>query len=154
MDLPSRIPWPPLIYLGAIISSYFLGEYYRLPWLPTIIADGLLAVGILMVAGGLAFDIYAIRTLMKHKTTVSPVRKADQLVTSGPFALSRNPIYLGNTILTLGFGVLFGNPWFFIGAIVAALLTNYLQIVPEEKHLAQFFGKQWRSYAKRVRRWI
>ena len=67
MDLPSRIPWPPLIYLGAIISSYFLGEYYRLPWLPTIIADGLLAVGILMVLGGLAFDIYAIRTLIKHK---------------------------------------------------------------------------------------
>ncbi|MCP4185940.1 MAG: isoprenylcysteine carboxylmethyltransferase family protein [Hyphomicrobiales bacterium] len=154
MDQPSRIPWPPLIYLGTIVSSYFLGKYYPLPWLPTIISDGLLAVGILMVAGGFAFDIYAIRTLRKHKTTVSPVRKADQLVTSGPFALSRNPIYLGNTVLTFGFGVLFANPWFFIAAIVAAILTNYLQIAPEEKHLAHLFGKQWRSYAKSVRRWI
>ncbi len=154
MDKPSSIPWPPLIYLGAIIVSFILGNFYPLPWLPTIISDGLFAVGIMMAVGGLAFVIYAIRTLTKHKTTVSPIRRADHLVTNGPFALSRNPIYLGNTVITLGLGISLANPWFFVGAILAALLTNFLQIVPEEKHLEHHFGKQWRTYVKKVRRWI
>ncbi len=154
MDKPSSIPWPPLIYLGAIVVSFILGIYYPLPWLPTIISDGLFAVGILMAVGGLVFVIYAIRTLTKHKTTVSPTRRADHLVTGGLFALSRNPIYLGNTVITLGLGISLANPWFFAGAILAALLTNFLQIIPEEKHLEHHFGKQWRTYAKKVRRWI
>lgn len=154
MDKPSRIPWPPLLYLSAILAAFYLGRNYPLPWLPTGIADGLFAVGVLMIIGGFAFDIYAIRTLIVHKTTIMPTSGATHLVTSGPFAVSRNPIYLGNTILTSGLGIALANPWFFIAAIAAALATNFLQIVPEEKHLERQFGKSWRTYTKKVRRWI
>ncbi len=154
MDKPSRFPWPPVLYLSAIIAAYFLGKYYPIPWLPTTISDSLFAAGILLVGGGLALDLYAIRTLAKHKTTVMPTSAATHLVTTGPFSISRNPIYLGNTILTFGLGIAFANPWFFIAAITAALATNFLQIVPEEKHLEHRFGNPWRNYARKVRRWI
>ncbi|MCF6320689.1 MAG: isoprenylcysteine carboxylmethyltransferase family protein [Rhizobiaceae bacterium] len=154
MDKPSSIPWPPLLYLTAIIAAYFLGTIYPLPWLPASVSESLFALGIVLIVGGFTLDIYAIRALMKHKTTVMPTKGADKLVSSGPFALSRNPIYLGNTILTFGLGIAFANPWFFIAAIAAALATNYLQIIPEEKHLEYRFGKQWRTYSKKVRRWI
>ena len=154
MDKPSRIPWPPLIYLSAIAAAYVLGKSYPLPWLPPSISDGLFALGVLLFVGGLTLDLVAIRTLSKHNTTVMPTAGATHLVTSGPFAMSRNPIYLGNTILTTGLGVAFANPWFFVAAIAAALATNFLQIVPEEKHLEHKFGKSWRTYAKKVRRWI
>ena len=154
MDRPSAIPWPPLLYLSAIIAAWYLGTIYPLPWLPKSISDGLFALGVLLVVGGLALDLYAIRTLYLHKTTVMPTKGAVKLVTSGPFAISRNPIYVGNTTLTFGLGVALSNPWFFITAIAAAIATNFLQIVPEEKHLIHIFGKQWRTYAKKVRRWI
>ncbi len=154
MDKPSAIPWPPMLYLGAIIAAVYLGGKFPLPWLPASISNALFAMGIALVLGGLALDLYAIRTLFKHKTTVMPTKAADHLVTSGPFSLSRNPIYLGNTILTIGLGVTFANPWFFIAAITAALATNFLQIVPEEKHLAHRFGKPWHTYKKKVRRWF
>jgi protein-S-isoprenylcysteine O-methyltransferase Ste14 len=154
MDRPSAIPWPPLIFVVAIVAALLMGSFYSLPWLPVTISDGLFAVGIMMVVGGFAFDIYSLRTLKKHKTTISPIKGAKNLVTSGPFALSRNPIYLGNTVITLGLGIATANPWFFIFAIIGAMAVNYLQILPEEKHLAHRFGKQWRVYAKKVRRWI
>ena len=154
MDKPSNIPWPPILFLGAIVAAFVLGYLLPLPWLPRTISDGLFAVGIMMIVGGFAFDFYALRTLSKHKTTVSPTKSAEKLVTSGPFALSRNPIYLGNTIITFGLGIAFGNTWFFITGIIAAIATNFLQIVPEEKHLNHRFGKQWRSYTKKARRWI
>lgn len=154
MDKPSSIPWPPLLYLAAIVGSIYLGNIFPLPWLPATISDSLFAAGIALVIGGFGLDLYAIRTLFKHKTTVMPTKGAVHLVTSGPFALSRNPIYLGNTILTVGLGIALANPWLFIGAIVAALATNFLQIVPEEKHLAHRFGKPWHTYCKKVRRWI
>ena len=154
MDRPSSIPWPPILFLTAIIAAFLLVNLYALPWLPKSISDGLFAVGIMMIVGGFAFDIYALRTLSANKTTVSPTKGADKLVTNGPFALSRNPIYLGNTIITFGLGIAFANPWFFITGLAAALATNFLQIVPEEKHLSHRFGKQWRNYTKKSRRWI
>ena len=154
MDRPSAIPWPPLLYMSAIAAAFYLGSTYPLLWLPKSISDGLFAVGVLMVVGGLAFDLYAIRTLFAHKTTVMPTKGAVKLVTSGPYSISRNPIYVGNTILTFGLGIAMANPWFFITAIVAAVATNFLQIVPEEKHLQHVFGKQWHVYTRKVRRWI
>ena len=154
MERPSAIPWPPLLYMSAIAAAFYLGITHALPWLPKSISDGLFAVGVLMVVGGLAFDLYAIRTLFAHKTTVMPTKGAVKLVTSGPYSISRNPIYVGNTILTFGLGIATANPWFFITAIVAAVATNFLQIVPEEKHLQHMFGKQWHVYTRKVRRWI
>ncbi len=154
MDTPSNIPWPPLLYLTAIAAAVVLGIYLPLPWLPRGLSDGLFAVGIMMAVGGFAFSIFALRTLKSHDTTVNPTKGADKLVTTGPFALSRNPIYLGNTVVTFGLAITFANPWFFITGIIAALATNFLQIVPEEKHLAHRFGKQWRAYKKKARRWI
>lgn len=154
MERPSAIPWPPILYLSAIIAAYILGIYYPLPWLPKTVSDGFFAVGAMMTIGGLALDIFALRTLSSHKTTVMPTKGAEHLVTSGPFSFSRNPIYLGNTILTIGLGIALANPWFFIGALVAAFATNHLQIVPEEKHLQHRFGKQWHTYTKKVRRWV
>ena len=46
------------------------------------------------------------RTMSRHRTTILPHRGSAHLVTDGPFSFTRNPIYLGNTMLTLGIGLL------------------------------------------------
>jgi protein-S-isoprenylcysteine O-methyltransferase Ste14 len=151
---PSRLPWPPLIYLAAIATSIVLHILYPLPFIGAPLADLLFAAGWLLIAGVVLIDVSAVRALQKAKTTVMPHRGSEHLVTSGPFSFSRNPIYLANTMLMFGIGLVAQIAWFFLLGIVAAFLTQKLAIEREERHLEVRFGKKYRDYAKRVRRWI
>ncbi|WP_113154991.1 isoprenylcysteine carboxylmethyltransferase family protein [Nitratireductor sp. OM-1] len=151
---PACFPWPPVIYLSAIVIAAVLGIFYPLPWIGPPLSDLLFAIGWLLIAGFVFIDLQAMRTLHRAGTAILPTRGADTLVTSGPFSFSRNPIYLGNSMLTAGIGLVAGNAWFFASLIVACFLTQKLAIEPEEKHLGLRFGKKYRDYQKRVRRWF
>ncbi len=78
----------------------------------------------------------------------------EHLVTSGPFGVTRNPMYLANTLLLIGVAFISGIVWFLPLALIAAFATQKVAIESEEKILAAKFGKKYRDYAKRVRRWI
>jgi protein-S-isoprenylcysteine O-methyltransferase Ste14 len=151
---PNRIPWPPLIYAGAILLGALSKFVLPTPWIESPGSDFLFAIGALIILAGLTLDIRAMQTLHAAKTTILPIKGADHLVTSGPFKISRNPIYLGNTLLTFGAGLVFGIIWFLPLAFIAALLTSKLAIEREEAHLSAKFGKNWRDYAGKVRRWF
>ena len=88
---------------------------------------------------------------MTTKPPSCPTVAASNLITTGPFAWSRNPIYVGNTVLVIAAGLLFGKLWLILLAPVAAYVTQKLAIEREEKHLAAKFGKEWQDYAARVR---
>ncbi|MCO5163750.1 MAG: isoprenylcysteine carboxylmethyltransferase family protein [Mesorhizobium sp.] len=153
-DRPNRFPWPPVIYVAAIAIALILGYLVPLPWLPSPASDLLFAFGWLLVAAAIAIDIGAMRTMSKHRTTIMPHRGSAHLVTDGPFSFTRNPIYLGNTMLTFGVGLISGIAWFLPMALIAAFATQKLAIEREERHLYARFGKRFRDYTKRVRRWI
>ena len=108
----------------------------------------------MMLVVGLALDLWAMATMWRHKANIMPHRAATALVTHGPFALSRNPIYLGNTVLLFGAGLAFGMAWFIPAAFLAAGLTGHLAIAREEAHLNARFGREWREYRLRVNRWV
>lgn len=154
MEKPNTIPWPPILYLTAIVAGFVLQSFVPLPWLFRFFAEFLQMAGILMILGGLFLDIMTFVELRRHDTTILPTKAASHLVVTGPFALSRNPIYLGNTILVIGIGLVAGNAWHLIFAVTAAIGTNFLAIKPEEAHLETRFGSHFRQYRKRVRRWI
>lgn len=151
---PSRVPWPPLVYLVAMATAIVLFIVYPLPWFGSPFADFLQAFGWLVLAAVIALYVTAIRALHKAKTTVSPVHAATHLVTDGVFGVSRNPLYLGNTLLMFGVGLIVGEIWFFALGIMAGFATQKLSIEPEERHLKARFGKKYLDYAKKVRRWV
>jgi protein-S-isoprenylcysteine O-methyltransferase Ste14 len=151
---PNRVPWPPIIYLIAIAISIALGLLYPLPWISAPLSDILFAAGWLLVAAMVALDFSAMRTMARAKTTIRPDKASEHLVTTGAFSFTRNPIYLGNTLLMIGVGLITGIVWFLPLAIIAAFATQKLAIEREERHLEARFGKRYRDYAKRVRRWI
>ena len=151
---PNRFPWPPIIYAAAILIGALSKFVLPTPWIESPGSDFLFAIGVLIIVTGLTLDIRAMQTLHAAKTTILPIKGADHLVTSGPFKISRNPIYLGNTLLTFGAGLVFGIIWFLPLAFIAALLTSKLAIEREEAHLSAKFGKNWRDYAQKVRRWF
>ncbi|MBB6464705.1 methyltransferase family protein [Aminobacter carboxidus] len=151
---PNRVPWPPILYLLAIVVAAVLGLLFPLPWITEPLSDLLYAAGWLAVAGVAAIYYSAMRTLKRAKTTIRPDRPSEHLVTSGAFSFTRNPIYFANTLLMIAIGLITANIWFIALAVVAAFATQKLAIVPEEKHLQARFGKKYIDYSKRVRRWI
>lgn len=153
-NAPNRLPWPPLVFLAAIAAAVLVGVIYPLPWISRPASDLLFAAGWLCLGAVVALYFTAARALNRAKTTIRPDRASAHLVTSGPFSFTRNPIYLANTVLMIGLSLITANVWFLPLALIAAFITQKLTIESEEKHLAERFGKRYRDYAKRVRRWI
>ena len=107
--------------------------------------------GALVVSGEL-LRLWAVR----HIGVVSRTRsdRLGPLVATGPFARVRNPLYLGNIALWVGFSATAGLVWL-ISPIVLLLAFEYHAIVQwEERLLEGRLGDAYREYAARVPRWI
>ncbi|KPF71645.1 hypothetical protein IP69_05630 [Bosea sp. AAP35] len=155
-DRPNSFPWPPVLYGVAILIAMALQQVVPLSY-PV---DGSGLGGALHLAGwafflvGAGFDIFAMVTMARARANILPHRAATALVESGPFAISRNPIYFGNTTMMVGAGLAFGNLWLIVTGLIAAVLVLKLAIEREERHLEALFGPAWIAYRARVRRWI
>ena len=106
---PNAIPWPPLIYGAAAVVAWLLGTIMpSAQFVPTALHP----IGGVTMLAGLILDLSAMLTMYRQRANILPHRAATTLVTSFPFSISRNPIYLGNTILVAGAALVFGNLWF------------------------------------------
>jgi protein-S-isoprenylcysteine O-methyltransferase Ste14 len=150
-ERPNAIPWPPVLLVAGIAFGALLGML--LP-LDVAIPTRLRLAGFVLLATGIAFDVSAIFWMSRARTNILPHKAAGVLLTSGPFRVSRNPIYVGNTITLAAMGLAFSNLWYAIAAVVMALLLHRLAILREEAHLAARFGKAWDDYAARIPRWL
>jgi protein-S-isoprenylcysteine O-methyltransferase Ste14 len=114
----------------------------------------LAGIGLCLGCAAIVLDIATFALFRKHRTTILPHRGATNLITEGPFAKSRNPIYVGNTLLVSGAGLLFGIAWLIPAAFIAAFAVQKLAIEREERHLESKFGDAWRAYAAKTPRWL
>lgn len=150
-DRPNTWPWPPLIYLGTLLLWPVADQLMPLDMsLPPAVRLG--GFGLMLV--GFIIDGWAMLTLRRAHTTIMPHRGALVLVSDGPYRFSRNPIYVGNTIVIAGLGVVIASWWLLLAAFAATALVFVLAVRREEMHLALRFGAAWDSYASRVRRWV
>jgi protein-S-isoprenylcysteine O-methyltransferase Ste14 len=149
---PNRLPWPPMIYVAATILAVAANHLrpLQLDMAPTFLRP----LGAALLAIGLGLDVWSMITMSRCRANILPHRAATALVTTGPFAWSRNPIYLGNTIALMGAGLAFANPWLMPAAIIAAFAVLRLAILREEVHLAMRFGTAWDRYRGRTARWF
>ena len=154
-DTPNRIAWPPLIYGAAILLALGLericplGQGWMAAHRPVLVVVGLAAMAV-----GAGLDSAAMLTMRRHRANILPHRPATTLLTTGPFAWSRNPIYLGNTVMLAGAGVAFANAWLLGAALAAAAAVSGLAIRREERHLEARFGASWLAYRARTPRWL
>jgi protein-S-isoprenylcysteine O-methyltransferase Ste14 len=153
-ERPNRIPWPPVILLGLVAVALLLDTVSPLPFGRGAAADILGGAGFVLIVLAVLLYILSAREMKRHNTTLMPNKAAGSLVTSGPFAVSRNPIYLASIMLLAGLGLAAGNLWMLLSTIACGFLLYHLAVRREEAHLEHKFGKAWRDYKKRVRRWI
>ena len=104
-------PWPPLVYSLAVITALYLKQDYPV-YLPHLWAIIAWAIGALLTIVAVTLNVWAVKTLLDSRTTVLTQRCTAHLVTKGPFRFTRNPTYLGYTLLMAGLGLMIGNVWF------------------------------------------
>jgi protein-S-isoprenylcysteine O-methyltransferase Ste14 len=111
--------------------------------------------GLVALAGGFV-ALAGVVDFRRARTTVDPTRPeaASALVTTGVYAQTRNPMYVGFVLALAGWGVALAHP---VAALLVPGLAAYLhrfQILPEERALKAAFGDAFAAYAARVRRWV
>ena len=150
-DTAGVIAPPPVIYLAFLLIG--LGAD-RL-WPAAVLSQGpRYAAGIGVIALGLALGFAAVREFRRHNTSVKPHEPATALITGGPYRYSRNPIYLGASVMYIGAGIAVNSVWPLALFPVAVLLVLFRAIRVEERYLETKFGQPYRDYKSAVRRWL
>ncbi|MEM6640497.1 MAG: isoprenylcysteine carboxylmethyltransferase family protein [Pseudomonadota bacterium] len=105
---------------------------------------------------GLCIDAIAVFAFFRARTTINPMRpeRASELVTSGVFRLSRNPMYLGMLLVLTGWALWLGQALNAVLLVLFVWVITEFQIKPEERALTARFGDAFTRYCQRVRRWI
>ena len=134
----------------TLLASWFL----PLPGKVLLDFSWLRVAGSLLIICGLLLIGAARRQLQKQAQPAGPGKPTTELLTTGVFRLSRNPIYLGIILIYAGLGLAFTAPWFLIFAGLTVAVFNIVLIGPEEKYLAEKFGEDYEALRSSVRRWI
>lgn len=145
---PATLLPPPLVYVAALWGAWELNKLHTLPFIR------LPGLGTSLVIIGALLLLWAAITMWRHHTTVNPYGGVAALVESGPFGFSRNPIYLGDSIIYFGVMLIWGTLWPLILYPAVWGAIRYGVIRHEEAHLTAKFGGVYSQYCQRVRRWI
>ncbi len=146
---PAIPPPPALFALGGVLGG---GLQFFIPWFMLPRSLPWIGIGALMLA--ILVSLWAILTMSRAGTSVKPGQAATALVENGPFAFSRNPIYLSMVIASLGVALLVNSVWLVLSLIPTLVVISYAVIIPEERHLTREFGHVYLRYQRRVRRWL
>lgn len=148
---PRRLAFPPAIPIAALVLAWALGKLWPIhvhwpPW------SFWLGWALFIIPHGLG--IWAHISFRRHQTTVNPRGSVSRVVTSGPFAHTRNPMYLSLLPLYIGGILIFRLPWALLLLPIVFVLLQFGVILPEEKYLQARFGDEYRSYMRHVNRWL
>jgi len=122
--------------------------------IPVSVPGFLQAIGFLLVVLGFLLGIAASLAFRRARARSNAHGVKAQLIQSGIYRFTRNPIYLGFLFMLIGMPLNAGSYWGIVLAPVMVILFNRLVIEPEEKALAPRFGNEYTSYTARVRRWL
>jgi len=142
---------PFVIYIVGGLCAIGLQKLLPLPFIGQPSA-ALIGVTIMIIS--FIFGLPAVLNMLAAKTTPNPHRPTTTLVFSGTYRFSRNPMYIGLTLLYTGLMTYLQLPWGLIFLPVVVWLMTIWVIVPEEEYLEQKFGSQYSNYKAKVRRWI
>lgn len=144
---------PPLVPLATILFGVGLQRLWPIPiffraparyWL-----GGLVVVGVVLGLG-----LRAVVLFRRSGQSELPWKPTPSIVESGPFRVTRNPMYLQMVLACVGFSVILSNAWILILTPICALVLQQFAIVPEEAYLERKFGDEYLDYKRRVRRWL
>jgi len=132
---------PPVYAVVSVLVMYLLDRFMPIGYVGGPFVWGFASAFI----AGLMLILYSAGLFKKAETPLIPFHKSTAVVTTGPYKVTRNPMYLGMVIILIGMATLFGSllPFLVIPAFIFVIQTQF--IVGEEEYL---------NYKRRVRRWL
>jgi protein-S-isoprenylcysteine O-methyltransferase Ste14 len=144
---------PPVLFLGTLVLGRLIDHFawrmpVSIPDTPRFILGGVLvAVGVLLLFS-------AVASFARAGTGVRHAAGSSALVTSGPHAFTRNPMYLAMALAYAGIALLTDSLITLILLAPLLLVIQFGVIAREERFMEAKFGDAYRAYRKRVRPWI
>jgi protein-S-isoprenylcysteine O-methyltransferase Ste14 len=151
MKSPPILMPPPVAMLVLLLVSAFLTSVAPIAFL-SIPFHGLIAT--LLILAGVGFAAAGFFSFKYRRTPVRPGAEPTLLVLTGPYRITRNPMYLGILLISIGCFFAAESVWFIIPPIIFFLLINFRLIPFEEQLLKEHFGAEYETYCQRVRRWL
>ena len=144
---------PPIVYAAFFGAGVLVDRL--VPWSPAWMHTATASrIGWLVMALAVGLGIASAGWLHRRKTTVLPHGYPTHLVTDGPYAMSRNPIYVALTAAYCAAALLIARAWPLV-FLAAPLMVMQRGIIPfEEQRMRAAFGERYEDYCRRVRRWI
>ena len=142
---------PPLVFLASLATGAALEFSTPLPFLR---GDFNVAVGAGVVVVAMALFGYSVAKFHAAGTPVPARKPTTALVRTGPYRISRNPIYLAFSMLQLGIAIWANSVWVLATLLGAVSLVNRVVIPREERYLEEKFGADYLDYKAAVRRWL
>jgi protein-S-isoprenylcysteine O-methyltransferase Ste14 len=144
---------PPLVYLLAVIAGVLL-QYLVYP-LRAALPGGLrITATVVLAALGLALMLGAFRHFQRTGQDPAPWTPTPEMIASGVYERTRNPMYVSMTLLLASIGIGAANGWMLLSIPLVVLVIQQTAIRHEEAYLERKFGEPYLAYKRRVRRWI
>ena len=158
-----------------IVSVVYPFNFLVLPWLVSLLTPRLgwtehgpaawNLLGLFPVVAGALGLAWVFSVMFAQIPKLPPVVELDEgeglltatsriLITHGPFAYSRNAMFLADMCILLGWAIFYGSVVILIVTVVGWTLLHYLKVPQEERGLEARFGEAYRAYRRRVPRWI
>ena len=150
INLETKIP-PPIVAIisGVIISasSTIINpfEFY-----------GAKLIAMLFLILSFSLIVISIRKFNHSETSINPMtpKAATKLLSTGVYAVSRNPMYLGLVGILCGISIILGSWFSFLVIPIFVFYINKYQIIPEERAMKALFKDEYLSYCDEVKRWF
>jgi protein-S-isoprenylcysteine O-methyltransferase Ste14 len=142
---------PPLTYV--VLFGLGLLLHQIVPFTFSLVVPARVAT-LLFLGASVLLLVWCNVLFRRAHTSLVPIKPTEALVVSGPYQLTRNPMYLGLLCVYIAVALWFGVVWALILVPLVVLAVQRLAIAKEERYLEQKFGDAYRQYCTHVRRWI
>ncbi|MEL7344049.1 MAG: isoprenylcysteine carboxylmethyltransferase family protein [Pseudomonadota bacterium] len=154
-DRPKILVFPPLAATLCPAAALVLERLVPLGWLPDWVPPfGVLSIGIIAMFGAIIMAASGIKAFKAAGTNVDPRRAALVVVETGPYRITRNPMYLAMVVLQFGLCLTFSLDWLILFAPMLWGVLHFGVVLREEAYLTAKFGAPYQHYMGRTRRWI
>ncbi len=141
----------PMVYFIFILMGLGVDYFWPFSFLPQSILN---PIGYTVIILSFLLFGLVLREFSKSNTSIDHRKPTTEVIVSGPFRYSRNPVYVSLTMLVIGIAIVADSIWVIVTAVPSVLIIHYFVILKEETYLLDKFGDEYQQYMRTVRRWI
>jgi protein-S-isoprenylcysteine O-methyltransferase Ste14 len=143
---------PPFIVLGSIFLAIAVNRL--IPVEIPIARGASIAAGVLLLLASVLLVAWSLRVFIREGQNPDPLAPTESLYRGGPYAWSRNPMYVAMFVFQTGLGFALNDAWVSMAVIGTFLAIHFAVVVKEETYLRKLFGQSYEDYSHSVRRYV